>query len=368
MASTQKFTHDAMSDQNRHIDREHDTPRNKDIDRTKSYLNYAFPMAYKNQKPFQYYKQRIGAVYMYGRGTKREKKAVTGCGWIVTLPKELYGDPAKEKAFFSGVYDFISDRYGKENIINNAVHYDESGLPHIHVIFIPVTTLDHDIVRYKTKNTKTGIQLSSGRWEYKYIHVDKNGCPAVQNDPSTWTKLNNYARMSDYFDYKVDCNTVLNTIELRHFHSDLQKYLSDHGIDGKVITGKTGTSFSVKELKDFTQKTGLHLEDVKELQTEPSLLESLVKSADKIATYERDLETKNQTIKDLSTLLSQKDFELYRASEQTIKLKEKIAELEQELTIAKEWDTSQQIKEQSWGSQSSSWGSKHITTEIEVSE
>lgn len=394
LASTKKFTHDAMSDQNRHVDREHDTPQNKEIDPKRSHLNYSFPMSYQGMKPFQYYSQRIGEVYLYGRGSKREKNAITGAGWIVTLPKELYGHPEKEKAFFQCCFQFISQRYGEENIINNSVHYDEGGLPHIHVIFAPITTLDHDIVQYKTKKTKTGVQLPSGRWEYQYIHVDKKGKIIAEKDPSSWVKLNNYARMSDYYEEKVDCNTVLNPIELRHFHPDLQKYLIEHGIEGKVVTGKTGTNFTVKELKDFTEKTGMHLDEVKEMmENDKSLLQSFVEKDAKVVhleevlqekdriieslkeelltktnlEYRNEITQKEEQIKALSQALSEKDQELFKTANYTKELEKKLiakqTELDQSNKKIKELEnertSKQQVeKTQGWGQTTSTWGKK----------
>lgn len=267
MASVQKFTHDAMCSQKCHVNREYKNPSNQDIAPDRTPLNYSFPMKHNGMDAFSYYKQLIGEKYLYGRGTQREKDAITGCGWVVTLPQEIYGDADKEKEFFAAVYDFISNRYGEENIITNAIHYDEAGLPHIHVVFCPVTDLDHDVVQNKTVKTSNAIQLESGRYEYTYrFKLDENG---------DRIPLKNYAHMSDYFDEKIDSNTVINKAELQHFHTDLQQYLSDNGIDGAVVNGKTGTNFSVKELKDFTQRTGLHLQDVQALQGDRTLLESL---------------------------------------------------------------------------------------------
>lgn len=406
MASTEKFLHDAMCSQNGHVDRKHANPSNTDIDPERTHLNYSFPMEHKDLKPFEYYKQRVGEVYIYGRGTKREKEAITGCGWIVTLPKELYGNPEKEKAFFQGCYDFIADRYGRENIINNSVHYDESGLPHIHVIFSPITKLDHDVVQYKTKRTTQAVKLESGRYEYKYIHVDKNGKPVDENNPETWVKLNNYARMSDYYDEKVDCNTVLNKIELKNFHPELQKYLTDNGIEGKVVTGKTGTNFTVKELKDFTKKTGLYIDEVKEMmQDDKSLLQSFIETDAKITQLEQLLQEKDvvieslkeeiltrdisldkidrsdeiahkdEQIRYLSHTLSEKNQELSKATDRNAELEKKLAEMEknieakqrelertqariEELEKEKTAEVTQTEKEQEWGRNSSAWGDK----------
>ena len=56
------------------------------------------------------------------------------CTWIVTVPKDL---PENEhEQFFKTTFDFLSDRYGKENIISAYVHMDET-IPHMHFAFIP---------------------------------------------------------------------------------------------------------------------------------------------------------------------------------------------------------------------------------------
>ncbi len=333
MASTKKFTHDAMSSQNGHIDREHDRPRNPDIDPKRTHLNYSFPTIHDDQKPFEYYKNRIDEVYMYGRGTKRDKAAITGCGWIVTLPQELYGMPEKEKAFFHGVYNFIANRYGEENILNNSIHYDEGGLPHIHVIFSPITTLNPDMVQYKTRRTKQAVKLPSGRYEYLHIHVDKSGKSVDEQDPTTWVKLNNYDRKTEYYEEKVDAASVLNLIELKYFHPDLQQYLTDHGIEGKVITGKTGTNFTVKEMKDFTAKTGLKINDVKDmLQEGQSFLEAFVEKQKKITQLEHEVLKKSEKIETLQKDLSAKNMEVKALTQSVEKMKNQIAELQKSLT------------------------------------
>ena len=292
MASVNKFTHEAMASMLRHNDRMTAKPSNVDIDLERSELNYSFQLDHGGLTDYEYYKQLIDGKYIYGRGTQREDKAVTGCGWVVTAPKEICGDPVKEREFFQGVFDFVCDRYGKENIINNAVHYDEAGEPHIHVIFCPVTELDHDKVQFKTIKTKEAVKLESGRYEFGYkFKLDADG----QKIP-----LKNYSRMSDYFDEKISANDVLNKIELKNFHYDLQKYLDANGIEGKVITGKTGgVNFTVKELKEFTEKTGLRLDEVKEMQGDRSLLESYVEQHTKVANLEELLTEKNAVIESL---------------------------------------------------------------------
>ena len=344
LASCEKYTHEAVCSQSAHVSREHANPANPDIDRQRTHLNYSFPMDHHGLSPFAYYKKRIKETYLYGRGSKREKDAVTGVGWIVSLPKELIGNEEKERAFFQATYNFISDRYGPENIINNAVHMDESGVPHIHVLFAPITKINHDVIQYKTVKTTHAERLPSGRYEYTYrFRQDDNGARI---------KLKNYARISDYYDEKIDANSVLNKMELRNFHPDLQKYLSDHGIEGKVCTGKTGTNFTVKELKSFTKATGIHLDDIKESIGEKSILEGIVDRDIKISALE-------EKITELEKSIEQKNIALQQAQD-AIRSYEKKIEI-QHSNPNLNWGTYS-----SWESKGhSGWGTSDKKNDIE---
>lgn len=287
----------------RHNNRNTLEPSNIDIDPERTKDNYSFEMDHGGLSDYAYYKKRVDACYLYGRGTKREKNAITGFGIVTTLPRELRGHPDKEKEFFKGVYDFYCERYGAENVINNAVHYDEAGLPHLHLIIIPVTSIDHDVIRYKTRLTKETKRLDCGRYEFKYTYVtDASG----ERIP-----VKNYARLSDYYDEKIDAYAVLNKAELRMLHRDMQDYLEDHNIDGKVITGTTGgINFTVKELKAFTKETGLTLDDVKTLTKDKSLLVDLIEKTNKITDLEATIKKKDEKIKELEEKVRKQEIQL----------------------------------------------------------
>lgn len=325
MASLEKFTDEEIVAQLGHNSRAKKTYRNKDIDLSKSHQNYSFKMDHGNLTPLDFYKKRMDQNYIYGRGTKREKEAVTTFGWVVTLPAELAGDPEKEKAFFKGVYDFISGRYGSQNIISNDVHYDEAGLPHIHVVVMPSLALDPDKVHYKIARTKKAVRTETGRYEYAVRFAEKDG----ERIP-----VKNYARMADFFSEKLSANDVLNKAELQHFHGDLQTYLTANGIEGKVVTGTTGgISYSVEELKEFTQKTGLTLTDVKERLQGKSLLEGYIESTEKVN-----------------------------------ELEAKVASLEEQLDKTRTWSADRSSGgwgDRSWG-QPTGWGTTDTTKNIDL--
>lgn len=64
-----------------------------------------------------------------------QQNADSLCGWVVTAPKDL--PEAEHETFFKLCYDFIAEKYGRENIIAANVHNDEAQ-PHIHISFIPI--------------------------------------------------------------------------------------------------------------------------------------------------------------------------------------------------------------------------------------
>lgn len=191
MASVQKFTEKAVLNQLRHNARMIWNPANPDIDHQKSECNYSLAPD-RGISAYDYFKQRKSELYCY----RREDVKVMA-GWVVTAPKGL--PPDRQEDFFRAVYQFLSERYGKENCIQAIVHKDESGQPHLHYCFIPVSP-----------DKKHGGE-------------------------------------------KVCANEVLNRQELRNFHPQLQKYLNEQGIPVKIMTGitaKQGGNRSVKEMKE----------------------------------------------------------------------------------------------------------------------
>ena len=332
MANLMKFTAEDVATICGHNGRTHEQYSNPDIDKSKTHLNYSFTMTHKG-KDFDHYKKIIGENYLYGRGSKREAGAVTAASWVVSAPEEIIGDLHKEHDFFEAVFCFVSERYGPDNIINNAVHYDEKGAPHIHIMFVPVTDIDHDQIHFKTIRTKQAVVKESGRIEFGFRYkLDENG----ERIP-----LKNYAKMSDYYDRKISANDVLNKLELQQFHKNLQSYLDEHGNEGKVITGATGgTSYSVKDLKEFSQATGMNLKDIKELDRSKPILQSFVEQQQKNVILEQTVKEKDTAISRLQTKVLNQETEIKKVTaerdtsirhDRTSELSEKLSEKETEI-------------------------------------
>ncbi|GHU95750.1 plasmid recombination enzyme type 3 [Clostridia bacterium] len=115
---------------------------NPDIDWERSANNYDLHPA-QNQNFTRAVKERITSLNL-----KRavRKDAVVMAQILVTSDTPFFDELANSTAhgkdpirtFFQSAYDFLSDRYGKENIISATVHLDER-TPHMHFNFVPVT-------------------------------------------------------------------------------------------------------------------------------------------------------------------------------------------------------------------------------------
>src|SRR5699024_9448867 len=80
------------------------------------------------------YQERLDEVHCLNRADVKVM-----ADWIVTLPEELNGAPeGSQKQFFEETYDFLSERYGEENVLAGVVHNDET-TPHMHFAFMTVT-------------------------------------------------------------------------------------------------------------------------------------------------------------------------------------------------------------------------------------
>lgn len=121
-----------------HNQRERESETNPDIEESKSHLNYDL----HNETPIDYLEtinKKIEDGVDTG-GKKIRKDAVRLCEFLITSDKSYFDGltEEREKEFFEKAYEFIEDRYGKENIVYATVHKDEK-TPHLHVGFVPIT-------------------------------------------------------------------------------------------------------------------------------------------------------------------------------------------------------------------------------------
>lgn len=120
----------------RHNERKNKNYSNKDIDKTKSYLNYAL-----KEPKFNYEKEfdKIREKY----DLKCQIKTVSNivCEYVITSDNDFFKRIGEDetKRYFETAYKFVSEYkdLGEQYILSAKVHYDERS-PHMHLLFLPV--------------------------------------------------------------------------------------------------------------------------------------------------------------------------------------------------------------------------------------
>lgn len=123
----------------------------------------------------------------------------------------------EQRTFFEKTYEFLGDRYGKENVLGGHVHNDET-TPHIHFAFIPVT---YD---KKKEREKVSAKEVINRTDLKSFHTD----------------LHNFLRREIPHIYEEgilnDKTIGVNTVqELKKHSEEIQKQKDEMTADLKVF-------------------------------------------------------------------------------------------------------------------------------------
>ena len=130
MAHLEKYSKAAIGHLIAHYDRQAENIGNESVDRTRSHLNYNLAAELQPMKQGDFIKQRCSEVKVQNR-----KDVNVMCTWVLTAPKDL--PESEQAAFFKAAFDFMADRYGRENVISAYVHMDET-TSHMHFAFVPV--------------------------------------------------------------------------------------------------------------------------------------------------------------------------------------------------------------------------------------
>lgn len=162
MANFDKFPKTAVGHLTAHFERARDEKgnyvkfSNQNIDATRTDLNYNLATTDQPLKQGEFMKNRLSQVKVLNRADVK-----TLCSWVVTMPKDLPKE--KQKDFFQETYNFLSARYGKENVVSAYVHLDEK-TPHLHFAFLPI------VEDKKTGKEKLSAKEKVNRQDLKSFH------------------------------------------------------------------------------------------------------------------------------------------------------------------------------------------------------
>lgn len=134
VARMEKMKSDNLVGIGNHNQRRFSNHSNKDIDVSKSHLNYDILDKVKN------YKTDIEGYINANKFSKRavRKDAVLVCEWIITSDSDFFESmsPADTREYFQTAIDFFAERYGSKNLMYAQVHLDER-TPHMHLGIVP---------------------------------------------------------------------------------------------------------------------------------------------------------------------------------------------------------------------------------------
>ena len=179
----QKYNKAAVCHMFDHYDRNR-PGKKSNIDADKTYQNYNLAAEDQPLPQFDFLLQRMSEVKV-----QKRKDVIVMCDWAITAPKTLAEH--EYDTFFREAYKFMTERYGKENVISAYVHMDES-TPHMHYSFIPIT------MDKKKNKPKVCAKELINKQDLRTIHDDitahmlkvfgrdiemKNGATALGNVP-----------------------------------------------------------------------------------------------------------------------------------------------------------------------------------------
>lgn len=134
VARMEKMKSDNLVGIGNHNQRRFSNHSNKDIDVSKSHLNYDILDKVKS------YKTDIEGYINANKASKRavRKDAVLVCEWIITSDSDFFESmsPADTREYFQTAIDFFAERYGSKNLMYAQVHLDER-TPHMHLGIVP---------------------------------------------------------------------------------------------------------------------------------------------------------------------------------------------------------------------------------------
>ena len=236
----------------RHNERKNKNYSNKDIDRTKTYLNYSL-----KDPEFNYVKEFDKIIKKYD--LKGQIKTVSNivCEYMITSDSDFFKRIGEEetKRYFETAYKFVSEYkdLGEKYIISAKVHYDEKS-PHMHLIFLPVVhTTDK-----------------------KGNPIDKLACSEFWKAKDSYRQLQNA-----FFEYMVengfDLQRGLPKEETERAHYTLKEY--------KNITNFEKTKEQLQniklELPAVPDITDIHMNRLSKKRDEV-ILEEIIKPKDKL--------------------------------------------------------------------------------------
>lgn len=295
----EKLTRAEINGKGTHNDRKAKNHTNKDIDSTKTYLNYYIK---KNELTYtkefdKYLKENNVQCYL-------RSNSIIMCQMIFTSDQAFFDKIGEEetKRYFDECYKFICNykNLGEKNIISAVVHLDE-GVPHMHLMFVSVVhTKDkdgNDIDKICARDFWKGRDSYRKLQDAYFNHVKSNGFDLergmfVEDTDRKHYTVEKYKKITNYEntkkilkDIKLEIPEVPNINEISKF-----SIKRDEKILEEIIKPKDDL---IKEL--YKNNLSLH----KELSKQSKVVDEAEKYQKEIDKILADNEKLHNTVKSL---------------------------------------------------------------------
>lgn len=193
VARMQKMKAGNLGGAHKHNERIFENHSNKDIDTSRSHLNYELTDRDRSVSYERQIKDYVNENKISKRGVRKD--AVLCDEWIITSDKNFFEKLGQERTreFFETAKNYFAENYGETNVAYASVHLDES-TPHMHLGIVPM----------------------------------ENG--------------------------KLSSKAMFNRDELKHIQEDLPKYMNEHGFD--LQRGKRDSKEQHLSVADYKEKMG----------------------------------------------------------------------------------------------------------------
>lgn len=318
----------------KHNQRQFSNSINKDIDFTRTNLNYDLV----NEKKIRY-ESTINEKIQERVKRKVRANSVVLSEFLVTASPEYMErlEPGEQKRYFEASLDFLKERYGVENTIYANVHMDEK-TPHMHVGIIPITEDGRLSAKdIYTKNELKGLQDAfAKRLQASGFDIDRGepgdskNAEKVKNMP-----INEFKKKKD-LEKEIQQLEVIkneNQEKLKEQFNTFQSrknelhYMSETviSLQEKVTSLEETKKNNEEKLKKQFDEFQIQREKIKEMKNNALNLDEKLRELDekqkvevKYLDYLESLKTqKNEEIHDLDKLLEEKHIELSQIESST---------------------------------------------------
>ncbi|WP_283728547.1 MobV family relaxase [Clostridium perfringens] len=277
--------------------------RNKDIDLSKTHLNY--DLVESNFNLYQRIKKRVEEVR---ENSRIQKNSVVDVSNIITLNKEQFEEwgEDKSKGYFREVYNYFCNEFGEENVVSAKVHMDET-TPHMHLHFVPI----------KDGKLQCRSVLNQSRFNKVHTNVPKylqeKGFNVVRGNGKTKERGN----IDNIHEYKKEIENILSN-ELKNLKIDLEAH--------------RGALNEILDLEHLEYKKTLLTGEIK---LKNDIFDSIVNSIKNLTIENNDLKenlkSKDKKIEKIENELKSMDFKLTEKEYLISKLNKRKRDVKEEL-------------------------------------